>query len=175
MRAIHLKADLFLVICNKWLLGLITLLVCVLFSTLVFVNYISAEKWLANNGIWLMITTLQIKDDTKRAVYCSLIKLLQDNDLAVKVVSSYLIFCCFYLSALHSEHILFLSFFLYIGWLPLRSSVYLCSWQLVGHCAYMSRMRIFRSKVFLIFFQSVGNHVSKWSRKFESLIRRYLM
>lgn len=35
--------------------------------------------------------TFQIKDDTKRAVYCSLIKLLQDNDLAVKVISSYFV------------------------------------------------------------------------------------
>ncbi|KAG7576545.1 Importin-beta N-terminal domain [Arabidopsis thaliana x Arabidopsis arenosa] len=30
----------------------------------------------------------EIKDDTKRAVYCSLIKLLQDNDLAVKLAAS---------------------------------------------------------------------------------------
>lgn len=39
----------------------------------------------------MMMITFQIKDDTKRDVYCSLIKLLQDNDLAVKVVSSYII------------------------------------------------------------------------------------
>ena len=44
-----------------------------------------------------MVITFQIKDDTKRAVYCSLITLLQDNDLAVKVVSSYHIFVAFLL------------------------------------------------------------------------------
>jgi len=61
-----------------------------------------------------MITTFQIKDDTKRAVYCALIKLLQDNDLAVKVVSSYLIFVSFiFLSCIKGT---FSHFFLYMYW-----------------------------------------------------------
>ncbi|KAG2272544.1 hypothetical protein Bca52824_067099 [Brassica carinata] len=37
----------------------------------------------------IVVSILQeIKDDTKREVYCSLIKLLQDNDLAVKLAAS---------------------------------------------------------------------------------------
>lgn len=82
-------------------------MIFVLFSTIVLVKSDFLLKKLLTDGLWLMITTFQIKDDTKRAVYCSLIKLLQDNDLAVKVVSSYLIFVAFISLALRSHSLSF--------------------------------------------------------------------
>lgn len=123
----------------------------------------------------LIFDIWQIKDDTKRAVYCALIKLLLNRDLSVRVWS---------ITSLSFAHHLFRSFFqqLFEKVLPHQFSWYfsqlkkLCfcyfSWQPVDLCAYILKMPISRNQILVICFLFVGIHALSWSRKFRSLTQR---
>lgn len=123
---------------------------------------------------FLCLLSPQIKDDTRRQVYCALIRLLQDRDLCVRVwCNSYhhqYNFCfCSFLSFYHlSNSPLFIH-------LTTKGCSFCCfSWQLVGLYIFISKTQPSQRKIFLICFQHVGICVSNWQRKFRSLTQRYI-
>lgn len=81
-RVVHLESG----ICN---VNLILHISC--YSSLISNGNVADVFWseqeISHNDCFLMFAFLQIKNDTKRAVYCALIRLLQDKDLSVRVCS----------------------------------------------------------------------------------------
>ena len=147
---------------------------------LVFDKPLFFHTLVTNKEAYLMIDFwflhfLQVKDDTKRQVYCALIKLLQEKNLSVRVCSMGPFFFSTspLLVFLYNSDI-FLppkSILLYPVQL-LNFCILFQSWQPVGLCAYMLKMRTFQNKNLLISYQYVGLRALSWLKKFRSLTPR---
>jgi hypothetical protein len=109
----------------------------------------------------------QIKDETKRPVYCALIRLLQGKDLSVRVCNMVLLTLLLFLRSIN----IFVLHYLCFDSSNLMQVIFF-SWQPVDPCAYMLKMRTFQRGSLLIFFPSVGTHVLSCLRMSKNLIQR---